>query len=112
MIIYNYDIHTVLFNFGYKMIVIKKHYPIDEITINHKDLNSKLFYLENKNIVHVCDTMIESYSLEVSSNHVNVRCFDCINFKKPTNSLFFSIISLQDDKFILLFKLNNKSNIR
>ena len=40
------------------MIVIKKHYPIDEITINHKDLHSNLFFLENRNIVHVCDTMI------------------------------------------------------
>lgn len=45
LVVYNYDINTVLFNFGTKITVIKKHYPINDVSVNYKDLHSRLYFL-------------------------------------------------------------------
>ena len=106
----SFDINTVLFNFGPNMTVIKNHYPIDGLTISYKDAHSKLHFLENRNILHICDSMLENYSLEVFPNYADVKCFDCISFARPPNSTLLAALSLQDDKVILVYKLNNRQN--
>lgn len=56
--------------------------------------------------------MVESYTLEVLSNTINIKCFDCIYLRKPPNSLLLSPLSLSEDRFILVYKLDNRLNTR
>jgi hypothetical protein len=56
--------------------------------------------------------MVENYSFQVYSDRVDIKCFDCINFIKPRYSLLLGTPSLIDDKFMLVFKLENKQNTK
>mgnify|MGYP001021274958 CR=1 FL=1 len=78
MSLHNYDKDTFIINLGTKIQVIKRHYPIDFGDMQYKTDRSRLFYMDNQNILHICDTRVEAHSLEVQKNSVKITSFDCI----------------------------------
>lgn len=78
-----YDRETILINLVTQVLVIKKHYPIDVGELKYRNENSRLIYLENRNLLHVCDTRAELHTLQVKTNSISIKSFDCIKLTKP-----------------------------
>jgi len=72
-----------LINLITQILVIKKHYPIDVGELKYRNENSRLVYMENRNLLHVCDSRAELHTLTVHSNSIVIKSFDCIKLTKP-----------------------------
>jgi hypothetical protein len=97
-----YDRDTFMINLITQVLVIKKHYPIDTGELKYRNENSRLVYLENRNLLHVCDSRAELHTLTVNANSISIKSFDCIKLIKPEDSYFMAAIDLEGDKFLLV----------
>jgi hypothetical protein len=112
MQLHNYDRETFLINLTTQILVIKRHYPIDAGELKYRHENSRLVYLENRNLLHICDTRVEAHTLEVLKNSIRIKSFDCINFIKPEGSTLLTAIGLNDDRFAIFYVPTKNRNSR
>lgn len=95
-----------------QVLVIKKHYPIDVGELKYRNENSRLVYLENRNLLHVCNTRAELHTLRVHTNSISIKSFDCIKLARPEDSNFMTAIDLDGDRFLLVYAKAVNSNLR